>query len=75
MTDDETIRRGHQAQQALQVLKPVFETMTAKAIADLLEAAPDALLQRQAYAQALAEVRKTIEGHVRQGEFVTAARQ
>lgn len=75
MNDEETIRRGHEAARALQVLAPVFDILNEKALAALLEATPEEVLQRQLYAKALAEVKKTIEGHVRQGEFVTAAKR
>jgi len=75
VNDEETVRRGQQAQQAMQYLAPVLDALEAKALAELLEAQPERVLQRQLYAKALAEVKKTIEGHVRQGEFVTAAKQ
>lgn len=75
MTDEETLRRAEQARQAIQIVGPVIETMLLKATADLLAAPPEDVLQRQLYARALADVKKTLEGHVRQGEFVTAARQ
>lgn len=69
MTDEESIRRAQQALQAMQYLSPVLEAMTTKAVADLLDASPDEVLQRQIYAKAIAEVGKTIEAHIRAGDF------
>lgn len=69
MNDEQSVRRAQQAQQALQYLEPVLEGMTEKAMFALLNAGPDDVLQRQLYAKALAEVRKTIEGHIRDGDF------
>ena len=43
--------------------------MSSDAMFALLNAPADALVERQAYAKALAEVKKTIEGHVRDGEY------
>jgi hypothetical protein len=74
MNDEQTIRRGQQARQAMDYLGPVLDGLTDKAVADLLNAGPDYVLQRQLYAKALAEVRKTIEAHVRDGEFVASVK-
>lgn len=69
MTDEETVRRGQEASRALQYLAPVLDRMSSDAMFALLNAPADALVERQAYAKALAEVKKTIEGHVRDGEY------
>lgn len=74
MNDEEAIRRGQEAARALQYLTPVLDDMTTRAMSALLSAGPDDVLARQLYAKAIHEVRKTIEGHVRAGEFATAAR-
>jgi hypothetical protein len=50
-------------------LGPVLDALTAKAVADLLTACPEDVLAAQLYAKALAVVTKTIEGHVRDGDF------
>ena len=73
MNDEQAVRRGQEADRALQYLSPVLDDLTTKAIAELLMSGPDEVLARQLYAKALTDVRKTIEGHVRAGEFVTRA--
>lgn len=74
MNDEQAVRRGQEAARALQYLAPVLDDLSAKAMTDLLEAGPEDVLAAQLYAKALSAVRKTIEGHIRAGEFVTAAR-
>lgn len=69
MNDEQSVRRGTQAYQAMQYLAPVLDALIAKAVADLMDAKPCAVLERQIYAKALTEVKKTIEGHIRAGDF------
>lgn len=69
MTDEEAVRRGQETARAMQVVGPVLDTMIAKATTELLAASPDVVLQRQLYARALADVKRTLEGHIKAGEF------
>ena len=69
MTDEEAVRRGQETARAMQVVGPVLDALIAKATTELLAASPDVVLQRQIYARALADVKGSLEKHIRDGEF------